>query len=65
VRGFVSPLIGEALPFDPAQGFVGADLVIDPETDAVGVAEVELGEIAAKTGFADVVERPPRLRIEK
>lgn len=35
VTGFTNPPIGQALAFDPAQGFVGAKFVIDPEADAV------------------------------
>ncbi|MNC91463.1 hypothetical protein D3C83_77320 [compost metagenome] len=55
MRGFVSPPIGEALAGRAAQGFVRAHVVVDPQRHAVGIAEVELGKVAAQMGFGDVV----------
>jgi len=43
-----SPPTGQALATDAAQGFVGAHRVVDAERDTVGIAEVELFQIAGE-----------------
>jgi hypothetical protein len=40
------PPIGEALASDTLEGFVGAILIINAQRNAIGIAEVELAEVA-------------------
>ena len=47
-----SRFIGQPLAFDAEQRAFGASSVVNAEFDAIGVAEIELGEIAVKVLFA-------------
>ena len=47
--------IGQALPFGPDQGEIGAVCVFNPEFGAVAVAEIELAEVAVQPHFAHVL----------
>jgi len=57
VRAFTNPPVGQALSTDATKQFGDAHRVVDPERDAVRVAEIELGEVAVKVSLADAVER--------
>jgi len=50
--------VGQALADDAFHGQIGAGDIIDPEFGPVGVAKVELGQVAVKMGFADVLVDP-------
>jgi hypothetical protein len=47
-------LVGQSLAACAEDGEVGALDVVHPQLDPVGVAEVELGQVAMQVGFADV-----------
>ena len=46
--------IGQPLPLGALDSQVVASDIVDAQLDAVGVAEVELGQVAVQMGFADV-----------
>jgi len=48
VRGFVSPPIGEPLALDALQGVVARLDVTDAKNSTAVVAEIELGQTAAR-----------------
>jgi hypothetical protein len=59
-----SRFIGEPLPFDAQQRALGAGGVINPKLDAIGVAKIELREIAVKVLFAAVLINPDHAALE-
>ena len=50
-----SPPIGEALAFGASDRAACAFGVVNPESDAVRIAEIELGEVAMQMLLADVL----------